>query len=247
VRIAAVADVHVGVDSRHWYGPHLATLADDADVLLVAGDLTQVGAPDEAKVLADEVADVDVPIVAVLGNHDYHSDASDDVRGALEAVGVVVLDGDATTIDLPDGRLGVVGDPGFGGGFTGASGSSFGEPEMKWFMARTERSAAGVHDGLSHLDADVRVVVMHYAPVKETLVGERLEIYPFLGSSLLAQAVDGPGADLVVHGHAHNGTEQGLTPGGIRVRNVALPLIRRPYRVFHLDPATLDVASRGHT
>ncbi|HEX5587229.1 MAG TPA: metallophosphoesterase [Acidimicrobiia bacterium] len=235
MRIAAVADVHVGIDSADLLRPGLAHVSADADVLLIAGDLTQVGAPEEAKVLAGELEGVEIPVLAVLGNHDHHSDAPHVVREVLESVGVVVLDGDTVTLDVGGQRLGVVGDTGFGGGFAGASGSAFGEPEMKHFMRRTERSAERIDHGLRALDADVRVVLLHYSPVKDTVVGERAEIFPFLGSYLLAHAVDDVGADLVVHGHAHAGSEQGVTPGGVRVRNVALPLIRRPYRVFHLD------------
>jgi Icc-related predicted phosphoesterase len=235
MRVAAVADLHVGSDSRGVYAPFMAKLADDADVLVVGGDLTQVGAIDEAKMLAEELAPADVPVVAVLGNHDHHSGFPDEVRAVLTDAGVTVLDGDVATVRVGDATLGVMGDTGFGGGFTGASGSAFGEQEMKQFMRRTECSAARIQTGLDALDTDVRLVLLHYAPVKDTVIGERAEIYPFLGSSLLAHAIDAAGADLVVHGHAHAGTEQGVTPGGVRVRNVALPLIRRPYRVFCLD------------
>jgi len=234
VRVAAVADLHVGLDSCGLLAPRFASLADDADLLLLGGDLTQVGAPDEAKVLAAELDAVPVPVVAVLGNHDLHQDAGDELRAILEDADVTVLDGDVVTVTVAGCSLGVMGDTGFGGGFTGASGSAFGEREMKAFMRRTEQSAARIQTGLEVLDTDLRVALLHYSPVKDTVIGERAEIFPFLGSSLLAHAVDAAGADLVVHGHAHAGTEQGVTAGGVRVRNVALPLIRRPYRVFRL-------------
>src|SRR5262245_31386806 len=234
VRVAAVADLHVGLDSCGMLAPRFESLADDADVLLLGGDLTQVGAPDEAKVLAAELDAVSVPVVAVLGNHDLHHDAADEVRAILEDAEVTVLDGDVVTVAVAGTTLGVMGDVGFGGGFAGATGSAFGEPEMKQFMRRTERSAERIQTGLDVLDTEIRIVLLHYAPVKDTVIGERAEIFPFLGSSLLAHAVDAAGADLVVHGHAHAGTEQGVTAGGVRVRNVALPLIHRPYRVFRL-------------
>jgi Icc-related predicted phosphoesterase len=141
VRVAAVGDVHAGIDSADLLRPGFAQLSADADVLLIAGDLTQIGAPEEAKVLAGELEGIEIPVVAVLGNHDHHSDAADVVRDVLESVGVVVLDGETVTLDVGGRRLGVVGDTGFGGGFAGASGSAFGEPEMKTFMRRTERSA----------------------------------------------------------------------------------------------------------
>lgn len=235
MRIAAVGDLHVGPDSHGLLREHLRRLEHEADVLVLAGDLTQLGAPDEAKLLADDLAEVAVPVISVLGNHDLHSDAADDLVAAIDDAGVLVLDGATTTVAIDGRTLGIVGDTGFGGGFAGASGSAFGEREMKSFMARTEHSAERVADGLASLDSDVALVLLHYSPVKDTVVGERPEIYPFLGSFLLARAIDTVGADLVVHGHAHAGSEQGVTPGGTRVRNVAQPLIRRAYRVFHVD------------
>jgi Icc-related predicted phosphoesterase len=235
VRVAAVGDLHVGRDSHESTREQLADVAEHADVLVVAGDLTQLGTPDEGKLLAGALAVLGLPVVAVLGNHDHESDAGDDLRSSVEDVGVTVLDGDAVSVPVGDRTLGVVGDTGFGGGFAGAAGSAFGEPEMKAFMRRTERSAERIEDGLRALDSDVALVLLHYSPIKDTVVGERPEIFPFLGSFLLARAVDAVGADLVVHGHAHAGSEHGLTPGGVRVRNVAQPLIRRAYRVFRLD------------
>jgi Icc-related predicted phosphoesterase len=138
-------------------------------------------------------------------------------------------------LDIGGARLGVAGTKGFGGGFVGACASDFGEPEMKAFIRTTQALAARLERELLALRADVRVAVLHYSPIPETLQGERLEIYPFLGSYLLAEAIDRAGADLVVHGHAHAGSERGVTPGGIRVRNVALPLVRQPYKVFEFQ------------
>ncbi|HEY8216905.1 MAG TPA: metallophosphoesterase [Acidimicrobiia bacterium] len=231
IRLAAVGDVHFGADSGGTWRPS-EHVSDDADALLVAGDLTQIGSGEEARVLADELAAVTVPTVAVLGNHDHHSGDPEGVCGVLESAGVHVLEGQTATFTIGDVSVGVVGATGFGGGFAGASGTAFGEAEMKQFIRRTERAAERVESCLTALDTDVTVALLHYAPVKDTVVGERPEIYPFLGSFLLGRAIDAGGADLVVHGHAHAGSEQGVTPGGVRVRNVALPLIRRPYRVF---------------
>src|SRR6185503_16575923 len=129
-------------------------------------------------------------------------------------------------------RVGIAGTKGFGGGFVGACGSDFGEPEMKAYMRHTHALAAGLRTALDSLRADVRIALLHYAPVPDTLEGERLEIYPFLGSYLFAEAIDAVGADLVIHGHAHAGTEKGVTAGGVRVRNVAEPVIRSAYRVY---------------
>jgi len=231
IRLAAVGDLHYGVDSE-GLGDHLDGLEDHADLLLLAGDLTRVGAEEEAQALAAELAGVSVPCISVLGNHDHHSGAASGVRRAMERAGVTVLEGEGVTVSVDGVRIGVAGVKGFGGGFAGACGADFGEPEMKAFIRHSHHVAERLHESLESLRADIRVVLTHYAPVKDTLAGERLEIFPFLGSYLLAQAIDSTGADLAVHGHAHNGSEKGVTPGGVHVRNVAQPVIRSWYRVY---------------
>lgn len=248
IRIAAVADLHFGRESAGTYRPHLEGIEERADVLLVAGDLTRVGDPAEAAILADELRDLPVPIVAVLGNHDFHMGRADDVVKELGAAGVRVLEGDRFVLEDESQRLAVVGVKGFGGGFAGACGSEFGEPEMKAFVAHTRATADRLAAGLAETEADVRVALMHYAPIAETLHGERLEIYPFLGSYLLGEAVDREGADLALHGHAHAGSERGQTAGGVPVRNVALPVIGRPYKVycFGSDEGCDDDTLTGH-
>ncbi|HUG61156.1 MAG TPA: metallophosphoesterase family protein, partial [Methylomirabilota bacterium] len=130
---------------------------------------------------------------------------------------------------------GIAGSKGFGGGFAGVSGSDFGEPEMKAFIRHTKALAGRLETCLHGLDADVRIALLHYSPVPETLRGEPLEIYPFLGSYLLAEAIDRAGADLALHGHAHRGSEQGVTAGGVQVRNVSQPVIGRAYALFCFD------------
>jgi Icc-related predicted phosphoesterase len=237
VRVAAVGDVHVGSDSD----PVLAAefLADAADMLLVAGDLTRHGTPAEAAALAAEVSLVPVPVVVVLGNHDYESDAADEVRLAMESAGAIVLDGDSVIVDIGELRVGIAGTPGFGGGFRGASCSEFGEPLMKAFVRHTRCMADALCHALAGLDCDVRIALTHYSPVEATLGGERLEIYPFLGSYLLAEAIDTGGAHLAIHGHAHRGSRAGVTPCGVPVRNVAQPVLGRPFTILRLDPAGL--------
>jgi Icc-related predicted phosphoesterase len=235
VRIAAVGDVHVGLDSRGRLVPWLAEVGTCADVLLLAGDLTQVGQVVEAEVLAGELAEATVPVIAVLGNHDLHSDQGDEVAAVLDDAGVTVLEGGTAEVAVGEVSLGVAGVIGFGGGFPGRTASAFGEPEMKAFVRRTVESAARLEHALCSLDTDIRVALMHYSPVADTLGREPLEIYPFLGSYLLAEAVDRAGADLALHGHAHRGSEQGVTPGGVRVRNVAQPVLGAPFRLFELD------------
>lgn len=235
IRIAAVGDLHYGTGSQGILRPGLMHLPDRADLLLLAGDLTRCGGPEEVQVLADELRGLAVPIVAVLGNHDYHAGREAEVRRALEGASVRVLEGEATTVDVDGIRVGIAGTKGFGGGFRGAHGSDFGEPEMKAFVGHTKMLSDRLERALTGLDVDLRIALLHYSPIESTLEGERLEIYPFLGSYLMAEAVDNAGADLVVHGHAHHGSERGRTPSGIPVRNVAQPLIRHAYNVYTLN------------
>jgi len=242
IRVAAVGDVHFSATPDRKLGEYWARLHEHADLFLLAGDLTTHGGLDQARALASQLESVRVPIFAVLGNHDYHSDQSDQICKLLENAGVTVLEGGSATYAVNGETIGIAGTSGFGGGFAGACGSAFGEPEMKSFIHHTERLAAGLEKSLSEMNTDFRVALLHYSPVKDTIAGERLEIYPFLGSYLLAEAIDRSGADLVIHGHAHHGQEKGVTPRGIPVRNVALPLLHRPYAVYDLErsPAATD-------
>jgi Icc-related predicted phosphoesterase len=240
IRVAAVGDVHLGEDNRGLLRPALDNIAEHADVLLLAGDLTRHGTLEEARVVADEFAGLDVPVVSVLGNHDYHSDQAEAVSGLLEESGITVLEGNATTVKLDGGTLGVAGVKGFGGGFAGKCASRFGEREMKDFVEHTMAAAdrlRGALEGLREEEPDVIVALTHYAPIPGTLHGEPPEIHPFLGSYLLCEPIDEAGAALALHGHAHYGTEQGVSPGGVPVRNVAQPVIRSAYATYVLEPA----------
>jgi Icc-related predicted phosphoesterase len=235
IRIAAVGDVHMDEDVLGRFRPALERLPDQADVLLLAGDLTRHGTEAEARCVAREFGGLGVPVVAVLGNHDYHCDqVATVIKVLIDEGGITVLEGDSTVVDTPGGRLGVAGVKGFGGGFAGRCASEFGEPEMKAFVHTTNVVAGKLGTALRELECDVRVALTHYAPVPDTLAGEPPEIYPFLGSYLLGQAIDSAPTALAVHGHAHAGTERGTTPGGVRVRNVAHPVIKQAYSVFHL-------------
>lgn len=257
IRVAAVGDVHLGADVRGSIAPHLHDLGEQADALLLAGDLTQHGTVTEAEIVAEEFGGAGVPVIAVLGNHDYQSDEHAGIARALRLSGIHVLEGTGVELSLPGGTLGVAGSKGFGGGFPGRCASEFGEPEMKEFVRHSRRLADGLARALAALDSDVRVALTHYSPVPDTLAGEPPEIYPFLGSYFLAEAVDGlagaggvlggagdglagaggaarAAADLAIHGHAHAGQERGVTPGGVPVRNVALPVIRRAYAMYTL-------------
>jgi Icc-related predicted phosphoesterase len=235
IRIAAVGDLHYGVGSQDILRPSLEHLRERADLLLLAGDLTRCGGSEEVKILADQLRNLPLPVVAVLGNHDYHGGNEAEVRRVLEGAQVRVLEGEAVTLDVDGVRVGIAGTKGFGGGFRGAHGSDFGEPEMKAFVGHTKMLSDRLERALAGLEADLRIALLHYSPIEATLEGERLEIYPFLGSYLLAEAIDKAGADLVFHGHAHHGQEKGRTPAGIAVRNVAQPVIRHAYNIYTLD------------
>ncbi|MEW9534629.1 metallophosphoesterase [Microbispora sp. NPDC049125] len=235
LRIAAVADIHLGEDLRGHYRKKLEGIEQRADVLLVGGDLTRHGTVVEGRVVADELRDLPIPVVAVLGNHDYHSDENEAIVAILRDAGIVVLDDEGVVVPVDGVRLGVAGGKGFGGGFAGKCASDFGEPETKAFVRHTKDIAERWRRALKDLDADHKIVLSHYSPVKDTLMGEPKEIYPFLGSYMLAEAADAEGAELFIHGHAHAGTEKGVTPGGIRVRNVALPVIKHAYTVYCLN------------
>jgi Icc-related predicted phosphoesterase len=235
MRVAAVGDVHLGEGMRGCYADDVAALAGRADVLLLAGDLTRHGTAAEAKVVAGEFGPAPVPVVAVLGNHDLHSDDVAGVTAALEAGGICVLEGTGTVLAVDGVRLGVAGTVGFGGGFPRGTVADFGEPEMKAFAARGRALAAGLGEALQGLDCDVRIALTHYAPVPGTLEGEPREIYPFLGSHLLADVIDSCDVALALHGHAHAGSPDGRTPGGVPVHNVARPVLRAPYRIFEVS------------
>ncbi|WP_067496917.1 metallophosphoesterase [Actinoplanes sp. TFC3] len=234
IRIAAVGDVHVDKDVLGRYRPALEQLPDVADALLIAGDLTRHGTVEEAQCMAQEFGGLDVPVVVVLGNHDHQSDQQAEVTDVLREAGLTVLEGDGVVLELNGHLLGVAGAKGFGGGFAGACASKFGEREMKDFVGTTEAIADRLGDALRSLECDALVALTHYAPVPETLVGEPLEIYPFLGSYLLGQAIDSAPTALALHGHAHHGSERGRTPGGVPVRNVAHPVIKQAYNVYQL-------------
>jgi Icc-related predicted phosphoesterase len=224
--------VHLAEDARGLLRPALDKLHEHADVLLLAGDLTRHGTVEEASVVADEFRDLGVPVIAVLGNHDHHCDAADEITALLESRDITVLEGTTATVAVDGQTLGVAGIKGFGGGFAGKCASAFGERQMKDFAGHTVEVAAELRRALSTLETDIRVALTHYSPISDTLHGEPPEIYPFLGSYLLGEPIDEFGVDLAVHGHAHAGRERGTTPGGVRVRNVAQPVIHSAYAVY---------------
>ncbi|MDQ3963537.1 MAG: metallophosphoesterase [Actinomycetota bacterium] len=243
IRIAAIGDVHFAADAAGKMRPFLERLPRVADIFLIAGDITRHGLAEEAEVFAREIEGLGIPAACVLGNHDHHEGQQDAIGRAMTSVGVDVLEGAARTYEIAGRSVAIVGTKGFGGGFAGACGSEFGEAEMKAFIRHTREVAERLSKVLAGAEADHKVALLHYSPIEQTLRGERLEIYPFMGSYLLAEAIDSAGADLVIHGHAHGGSERGITPGGIQVRNVAQPMLQTPYVTYCLGSDDLSCES----
>jgi Icc-related predicted phosphoesterase len=243
IRLAAVGDLHFGADSEGRLRPHLDAAAGEVDVLLLAGDLTHRGRPEEAEVLGRELEGVPFPVVAVLGNHDYHQGEEAAIAEILGRQGIQVLEGTAITLSIGGSQLGVAGAKGFGGGFAGACVTEFGEPEVKAFAVEARRSAHALELALAALDADQRIALVHYSPVEGTLLGEHPGLWPFLGSYLLAEAIDRSGATLAIHGHAHAGSLEAVTPGGIPVRNVAQSAIGGPFAILEVQSAAGEPAA----
>lgn len=217
LKVAALADLHVKEGQVRPYRELFSEICRVADVLVLAGDLTDLGKPEEAHILAEDVKSCSIPVLAVLGNHDHESNQADEVRKVLREARVSILEGQTQVIK----DVGFVGAKGFGGGFGRRMLTAFGEPAIKNFVAEGMNEATRLENGLRALQTDRIFVVLHYAPVLDTIAGEPLEVYPFLGSSRLAEAIDRYQVSAVVHGHAHHGKYEGRTPGGVPVYNVA--------------------------
>lgn len=243
LRIAALGDLHYDENARGSLTELFDRVNRDADVLALVGDLTTHGRPDQMEVFLEELRVVDVPVVTVLGNHDHEADAADELCAMLGQAGVTVLDGNAVEIE----GVGFTGVKGFAGGFGRAALGPFGEPLIKEFVRAAVDESLKLERGLRELRTDHRIVLLHYAPITDTLVGEPEQIYTFLGSSRLLQPIDTLGADVVLHGHAHHGAYRGETPGGIPVYNVAMHVLHEQGLHFHLHeaPAPERRARRG--
>lgn len=224
VRIAAVGDFHCGEEDAGRYRELFARANDDADVLLLAGDLTRRGTPAEMKVVTGELADVKIPTLAVLGNHDHESGQVETVLGILRERGVHILDGEPFELNEHVGFAGV---KGFMGGFGRYTLTAFGEHQTKEFVGATLDEVQRLEFALRRLSTPVRVVMTHYAPIMETVMGEPEQIFPFLGNDRLVEPIDRFGAAVVFHGHAHHGTFRGHTPGGVPVFNVSHVLLQK--------------------
>jgi len=240
VRIAAAGDLHFGRYSPGTFQKLFGEVAAAADILVIPGDLTDYGLPDEARALARELAQaVKIPIVAVLGNHDYESGHSGDVAEILREAGVIVLDGDSSEVH----GIGFAGVKGFGGGFGPNALGSWGEPVIKAFVQESVNEALKLETALARLRTPVKIALVHYAPIQETVAGEPERIYPYLGSSRLEEPINRFGVTAVFHGHAHRGQPESRTSAGVPVYNVSLPLLTRltpdrPFRVVEV-PGTI--------
>ena len=234
LRIAATADLHYGKHSRGTLHDAFAEISRSADILLLCGDLTDYGLPEEAEELVTDIrAAVRIPILAVLGNHDFESSQPEAISKVLDDAGVNVLNGEAIEI----GGVGFAGITGFGGGFGRRMLNAWGELLIKQFVQESISHAVRLEQALGKLQTEKRIVVLHYSPIRATLEGEDPEIYAFLGSSRLEEPINRFKATAVFHGHAHNGILDGKTSTGIPVYNVSAPALRKtgkPYRVVEL-------------
>jgi Icc-related predicted phosphoesterase len=233
IRLAGAGDLHFGRYSPGAFQKLFAELVTAADILIIPGDLTDYGLPDEARALARDLAQaVKIPIVAVLGNHDFESGHSADVAEILREAGVIVLDGDSTEIH----GVGFAGVKGFGGGFGPHALGSWGEPVIKAFVQESVNEALKLETALARLRTAVKIAVVHYAPVQDTIIGEPERIFAYLGSSRLEEPINRFGVSAVFHGHAHRGQPEGRTSAGVPVYNVSLPLLQRltPERAFRI-------------
>jgi Icc-related predicted phosphoesterase len=235
MRIAATADLHFTPQNYDRIREQMNRVRDEADLMVIAGDLTNYGRVQEMESLLNALVRLRVPIVAVLGNHDYESGQAEQLMQMMTAEGIKVLDGTGYERD----GVGFAGTKGFLGGFGRGILTAFGEPEVKAFVQTSVDEALKLERALSQLRTEKRVIVVHYAPIGDTIKGEPNEIYPYLGNSRLAEVADRHGANLILHGHAHHGSPDGKTTAGIPVHNVALHILQQqdppvPYRVFEV-------------
>jgi Icc-related predicted phosphoesterase len=223
VTIAAIGDVHYGRTSQGSLQALFAQVATKADLLVLCGDLTDFGLPEEATLLAKDLAAAKMPTIGVLGNHDFEGGKADEIRRVLQDAGVTILDGDTTEVH----GIGFAGTKGFAGGFGRGTLGPWGEEAIKRFVHEAVNEALKLETALARLRTRHKIALLHYSPVRATCEGEPLEIMPWLGTSRLEEPIDRYEIAAVFHGHAHNGQPQGATTRQIPVYNVSLPLLRR--------------------
>lgn len=249
VRIAAVGDMHYGKGSHGDLSPLFEQVADrGADILLLAGDLTDYGLPEEAEILVRDLrATLRIPVIGVLGNHDFESGRQDEVRAALDHGGITILDGDSCEAH----GIGFAGVKGFAGGFGRGALGPWGEAATKAFVQEALNEALKLESALARLRMEHRIALVHYSPIQATVEGEPPEIFPFLGSSRLEEPLNRYPVTAVFHGHAHHGTPMGRTAAGVPVYNVSAGLMRRLnpdgpwFHMLELHPAAIATVDRG--
>jgi uncharacterized protein len=238
VRIAAAGDIHCDEANAGRLGAAFAEVAGTVDLVLLAGDLTTTGEPEQAAALAEVVAPLEVPILAVLGNHDWHANRRDELVAALSEGGIDVVDPGARVIEARGARIGVAGTKGFIGGFAGSSHlPDFGEPSLRAIYAEGTREVEALDQGLREIaTCDLRIALLHYSPSAETLEGEPTGIHGYLGSDRLAAPILEHEPDFALHGHAHAGTVEGRI-GTVPVYNVAVHVLGSDFWFFDLEPS----------
>jgi len=244
LRIAAMGDLHVSKSSQGAFQPLFTQVNQSADVLVLCGDFTDYGLPDEARVLARELSVLKVPVIAVLGNHDYEGGKPHEIRQILIDAGVHVLDGEATEVH----GVGFAGVKGFAGGFGRGALGPWGEHAIKAFVQEAVDEALKLETALARLRTQKRVALLHYSPIRGTVEGEPPEIYAYLGSSRLEEPINRYRVNAVFHGHAHRGTPEGRTSTGVPVHNVSMPLLTRvnpnrpPFLIVEVPRDVADAA-----
>jgi Icc-related predicted phosphoesterase len=243
VRIAAISDVHCGIGGQGTFQELFSEITTNADILVICGDLTDYGLPEEARVLAKELTNaVRIPIVGVLGNHDFESGKEVEVSRILTDAGVKILDGESHEIL----GIGFAGVKGFAGGFGRGALGPWGEKIIKDFVHEAVNEALKLETALARLRTRQRIAIIHYSPIAATVAGEPLEIFPYLGSSRLEEPLGRYPVAAVFHGHAHHGSPEGQTTGGTPVYNVSIQVLKRsypdrsPFRILELDPGVPD-------
>jgi Icc-related predicted phosphoesterase len=243
IRIAAAGDLHCRESQRAQVESAFARMAKEVDAFLLAGDLTTHGEPEQARILAAACVPLDVPVVTVLGNHDWHANRRDELVAELEGAGICVLDREHTVLCLEDVEVGVVGVKGFVGGFATSHLPDFGEPLLREVYAETSAEVDALDRGLREVAVcPLRIALMHYSPIVDTLEGERRDIWAFLGTDRLAAPILEHVPHLVLHGHAHGGRFAGAV-GEVPVYNVSVPVTGRDFTVFELSGAGAATAA----
>ncbi|MFL5864504.1 MAG: metallophosphoesterase [Solirubrobacteraceae bacterium] len=236
LRIAAAGDIHCHEGIGPQVAQTMAAVAGQADLVLLCGDLTTHGRPEQAAVLAEACQELELPILAVLGNHDWHCDQADELVAVLRGAGIDVLERDSRIVEVNGCGVGIVGLKGFVGGFARSHLPDFGEPLLREVYRESSRDVAALDQGLRDVElCSLRIVMLHYAPTSTTIQGEPIGIWPFLGTDRLAAPIVANEPDLVVHGHAHAGTFAGAIEH-VPVYNVSIPVMKRDFWIFELDP-----------